>query len=268
MSHLLESNFQFTQGLFRISVGSILNSSSLLTAALNQALTLLLGLLPELQGIVVQPLGFLTALTLQAQNLASNGLQLLQGLLAAGFMLLGMLTLDLGSVLLKLLTALLSLLFQLLTACRELLLLLRQLALHLLLKLGALLSSRLQQLLALLACLFAQLQHLTLRLLSDRGGADQLLVLPFGLLNDLFRLLLCRIDEFVTSLQQLGGAFELLRKGLAHCVEHFDGITLVDQTPATEWNTTSLEKDILQLIQMVEDSEASVAHVTGVGKSN
>ena len=183
-------------------------------------------------------------------------------------MLLGVLTLDLGSVLLQLLTALLSFLFQLLTACSELLLLLRQLALHLLLQLGALLARRLQQLLALLACLFAQLQHLTLRLLADRGGADQLLVLPFGLLNDLVRLLLCRIDEFVASLQQLRGAFNLLRQGLAHCVEHFDGITLVDQTPATERNATALEKDILQLIQMVEDSEASVAHVTGVGKPN
>ena len=46
------------------------------------------------------------------------------------------------------------------------------------------------------------------------------------------------------------------------------GIALVHQTPATERNATALQKDILQLIQMVEDSEASVAHVTGVGKPN
>ncbi|QNI42345.1 hypothetical protein SynA1528_01314 [Synechococcus sp. A15-28] len=235
---------------------------------MNQPLTLLLGLLTELQGIVMESLGFFATLTLQSQALASDGLQFLQGLLATGFMLLRVLAFELRRVLLQLLTALLSLLLQLLPACGELLFLLGQLALHLLFQLGALLTRGLQQLLALLSGLFTKLQHLTFRLLTHRGGAHQLFVLTLGLLNDLISLLFGRGDELVPSLQQLSSPLNLFGQSVPNGIQDFNGITLVHQTPATERNATALKKDILQLIQMVEDSEASVAHVTGVGKPN
>ena len=122
--------------------------------------------------------------------------------------------------------------------------------------------------LALLSGLFAKLQHLTFRLLTHRSGAHQLFVLTLGLLNDLISLLFGCGDELVPSLHQLSSPLNLLGQGVPNGIQNFDGITLIHQTPATERNATALQKDILQLIQMVEDSEAGVAHVTGVGKPN
>tara|TARA_B100001939_G_scaffold312478_1_gene295675 strand:+ start:1983 stop:2963 length:981 start_codon:yes stop_codon:yes gene_type:complete len=264
LRHFLETDFELTQGLFRIAVGSVLNARRLVTAPLNQPLALLLGLLPELQGIVMESLSFLPTLTLQAQALPADGLQFLQGLLTACLMLLGVLSLDLSRILFQLLTTLLSLLFQLLTTSGELLLLLRQLALHLLFQLGALLTGGLQQLLALLPCLFAKFENLPLCLLTHRGGAHQLFMLTLGLLNDLVCLLLGGIDELIATLQKLSSTLNLLGQRLTDCIQNFDGITFVDQTTATEGNATALKKNILQLIQMIEDNQASVAHVTGV----
>ena len=93
-------------------------------------------------------------------------------------------------------------------------------------------------------------------------------MLTLGLLNDLVCLLLGGIDELIATLQKLSSTLNLLWQRLTDCIQNFDGITFVDQTTATEGNATALKKNILQLIQMIEDNQASVAHVTGVGKPN
>ena len=95
LGHLLQANLQFSQGLFRVTVGTVLNTRSLLTAALDQGFTLLLRLLTELQGIVVNPLGLVPALLLQTQTLTTDRFEILKGLLTVGFVLLGVLALDL-----------------------------------------------------------------------------------------------------------------------------------------------------------------------------
>ena len=89
-------------------------------------------------------------------------------------------------------------------------------------------------------------------------------MLTLGLLNDLVCLLLGGIDELIATLQKLSSTLELLGQRLTDCIQNFNGIALVDQTTATEGNATALEKNILQLIQMIEDNQASVVHVTGV----
>ena len=73
LSHIFESCFQLSQGLFGITVGAVLHSSSFLTAAMNQRFTLLLSLLPKLQCIVVDALGFITTFLLKTQSFIANG---------------------------------------------------------------------------------------------------------------------------------------------------------------------------------------------------
>ena len=76
---------------------------------MDQRLALLLGLLAELQRIVVNPLGLVPSFLLQAQGFLANGLQILQRLLAIGFMLFSMLSFELNSVSFELLDLLLGL---------------------------------------------------------------------------------------------------------------------------------------------------------------
>ena len=89
LCHFLQANFQFTQGLLRIAIGTVLNTRSLLTTALNQGFTLLLSLLTELEGIVVNPLGLVATFLLQTQPLTADRLKILKCLLTVGFVLLG-----------------------------------------------------------------------------------------------------------------------------------------------------------------------------------
>tara|TARA_B100000674_G_scaffold379538_1_gene322171 strand:- start:533 stop:748 length:216 start_codon:yes stop_codon:yes gene_type:complete len=56
---------ELSQGLFGITVRTVLNVASLLAASLNQRLTLLLRLLTELQCILVQSLRFSLGFLLQ-----------------------------------------------------------------------------------------------------------------------------------------------------------------------------------------------------------
>ena len=69
-------------------------------------------------------------------------------------------------------------------------------------------------------------------------------------------------------MEQLIGLGDLSGQCGSHSIHQLNGILLIDQPTATEGNATALEKNILQLIQMIEDNQASVAHVTGVGKPN
>tara|TARA_B100001175_G_scaffold14826_1_gene11320 strand:+ start:527 stop:802 length:276 start_codon:yes stop_codon:yes gene_type:complete len=78
LSHLFESLLEFTEGLFRITVGPVLNIPSFLTAALNQRFTLLLRLLSELQSILMQSLRFSLSFFLQAKSFHTNLLELLE----------------------------------------------------------------------------------------------------------------------------------------------------------------------------------------------
>ncbi|QNJ00231.1 hypothetical protein SynA1562_01400 [Synechococcus sp. A15-62] len=77
---------------------------------MDKRLALLLGLLAELQRIVVNPLGFVPAFLLQAQGFLTNGLQILQRMLAIGFMLFSVLSFELNGVGFDLLDLLMSLL--------------------------------------------------------------------------------------------------------------------------------------------------------------
>ena len=230
---------------------------------MNQGFTLLLRLLTELEGIVVNPLGLVAAFLLQTQPLTADRLKILKRLLTVGFVLLGVLALDLRSLLLELLTTLQPLLFQLLPAGSELLLLLSRLGLHLLLELGVLLACVLKNLLTLLAGLFAQFVHLTFRLLADRGIVHQLFTLALRLLDDLLSLLTGRVDELIATVEQLARSLHLLRQRLPNGIEHLHGVPFVDETATGERKTTSLQNNFFQLIELIEDGEPGVTHVTG-----
>ena len=93
-------------------------------------------------------------------------------------------------------------------------------------------------------------------------------MLTLGLLNDLRRLLLGCIDEFIAFFDQFDSDFDFPRQGIADRIQQFNRIVFVDQTTAAERDPTALEKNILELIQMIEDNQASVAHVNGAGKPN
>jgi hypothetical protein len=99
--------------------------------------------------------------------------------------------------LLKFLATLQSLLFNLLPAGGKVLLLFGDFGLNLLFNTGTLLACCLKQLLALLSGLIAEVIYLTLGLLPNRGTVNELLPLALRLLNDLFGLLPCRIDEVI-----------------------------------------------------------------------
>ena len=110
MGHFLEAHFQLTQCLLGVTVGPVLNACCFLAAALDQRLALLLGLLAELQRVVVNPLGLIAAFLLQTQGFTANRLQILQRLLSVGFVLLSVMALEFRCVGLDLLDLLLGLL--------------------------------------------------------------------------------------------------------------------------------------------------------------
>ena len=232
-----------------------------------------MGLLAELKRIFMNAFGLVAAFLLKSQGFKTNGLQILQSLLAVGFMLFGVLALQFNSVGLNLLDLLLRLLatdfeslslltlqlnrlliqvlatlegflFQLLAAGGELLLHLRQLALHLLLQLGALLPRFLKQLLTLLARLFTQIIHLPFRLLADGSIVHQLIALTLGLLDNLFRAPAGGVDELVAAIQQFDSLLQLIRQTVPHGVEQFNRVgelkairRAVDESPVylTNW---------------------------------
>jgi len=78
LSHFFEPLLEFTECLFRITVGTVLNIPSFLAAALNQGFTLLLGLLSKLQSILVQSFRFSLSFFLQAKSFHTNLLELLE----------------------------------------------------------------------------------------------------------------------------------------------------------------------------------------------
>ena len=134
----------------------------------------MLGLLAELQRIVVQTFGFITGFLLQAQPLTADRVQVLEGLLTGCFVLVHVLLFAFHSLLIQLLATLQTFLLKLLPACGVLLLEFGQLALNLLLQGRALLTGGLQQFFALLAGLFPQLVDLAFRFLADRCVVHQL----------------------------------------------------------------------------------------------
>ena len=189
-------------------------------------------------------------------------------LLPACFMLLGVVTLQVNRLLIQLLATFEGFLFQLLTPGRELLLQLRQLALHLLFQLRPLLTRRLAQLLALLAGLFTHLIHLPLRFLADGGVVHQLFTLTLGLLNDLFGAPAGGVDELVPPIKQFDGPLKLLRKTVPHGIQQLNGIGFVDQTSAGEGQSTAFQDNFLQLIELIENGEPDVVHLSWRGKPN
>ena len=195
-------------------------------------------------------------------------LDLLLGLLAARFVLLPMLTLQINRLLIQLLATLQGFLFQLLAPSGELLLHLCQLALHLLFQLGALLARRLEQLLTLLASLISHFIHLPLRFLTDGCVVDQLFTLALGLLNNLFRVLARGVDELIPPINQLCGPFEFLRQSLPDGIQELNGIGFVHQTSAGERKSTAFQNDFLQLIELIENGEPDVVHLSWQGKPN
>ena len=112
LAHLLEPAFQFGGHLLGVAVGALLDRGGFLAAAADQCLALLLGLLAELQGIVLHPLGFGLAALLQAQRFLADLLKLRQALLTRLLVLLGQLALQLQRLLFQLLVALSVVLLQ------------------------------------------------------------------------------------------------------------------------------------------------------------
>ncbi|QNI67630.1 hypothetical protein SynBMKMC1_01550 [Synechococcus sp. BMK-MC-1] len=227
----------------------------------------MLGLLPELQCILMQTFGFALSLFLKSQPLLTNLIQLLHGLEAIALMLFAELTLQLIGFLIKLLTALQGLLFQLLSTGGVLLLQLGLLGLHLLFHLRGLMARRLQKLLTLLANLFPHLIHLPLSFLTNRGLRHQLFALLLRSRDDFVCLGTSRGDELVTLLQQLISLRHLGRHGLANRVQQLNGILLIHKPATAEGNSASLEHDLLKLIELVEYGEPDLAHRDGGAKA-
>ena len=169
----------------------------------DQGLALLLGLLPELEGIVVEPFRLGLAVALDAVAFLADGFQLGHRLLPAAFMLFEQLAIPFGGFLVEVLTSCLGFLFQLLASDSELLLHLGHAGLQVLFRQGGLLPAGEDQLLPLLAGLLAQFGALPLRFLPHGGGGDQALPFPSGLGQDLLSLLAGLLDKAVPLTQQI-----------------------------------------------------------------
>ena len=169
----------------------------------DQGFALLLGLLPELEGIVVEPFRLGLAVALDAVAFLADGFQFSHRLLPAAFMLFEQLAISFGGFLVEVLTSCLGFLFQLLASDGELLLHLSHAGLQVLFRQGGLLPSGQDQLLPLLAGLLAQFAALPLRFLPHGGGGDQTLPFPSGLGQDLLGLLAGLLDEAVPLTQQI-----------------------------------------------------------------
>jgi hypothetical protein len=191
----LETGFQLTENLLGIAVGPILNGTSVLAGAGHQHITLLLGLLAELDGFLVEAFSFCLAVPLNAQALLTNGFQLLEGLLTDPLMLLHQLAGAIDRLGLQLGATLLSFLLQLLTTGSEGLIHLGHPPLVLLFGLGRLGADLGLELFPLEARLLTHIGRLALCLLADRGGGDELFPLPSGLGHDLLSLLLGLLDK-------------------------------------------------------------------------
>ena len=100
--------------MFGVPIRTVLNSDCLLTGALDQAFTLLLGLLAILKSVLMQTFRFGLCFLLQTNTFLTDLLEFLQGLLAVAFVLFTELALQLNRFLIKLLTALKRFLLQLL----------------------------------------------------------------------------------------------------------------------------------------------------------
>ena len=161
-----------------------------------------------------------------------------------------------------------SLLFNLLPAGGKVLLLFGDFGLNLLFNAGTLLACCLKKLLALLAGLIAEVIHLTLGLLSNSGTINELLPLALRLLNNLFGLLPCRIDEVIPALNQFCGSFNFFRKSLSNGIKNLNGIPFVDEATTGKWETTAFQYDLLELIKLIENGEPHVVHLSGVRKLN
>jgi hypothetical protein len=170
--------------------------------------------------------------------------------------------------LLKFSATLLSLLFNLLPAGGKVLLLFGDFGLNLLFNTGTLLACCLKKLLALLAGLIAEVIHLTLGLLPNRGTVNELLPLALRLLNDLFGLLPCRIDEVIPALNQLCGSFNFFGKSLTNGIKNLDGIPFVNEATTGKWEPTAFQYDLLELIKLIENGEPHVVHFSGIRKLN
>jgi hypothetical protein len=161
-----------------------------------------------------------------------------------------------------------SLLFNLLPAGGKVLLLFGDFGLNLLFNAGTLLACCLKKLLALLAGLIAEVIHLTLGLLSNRSTINELLPLALRLLNNLFGLLPCRIDEVIPALNQFCGSFNFFWKSLSNGIKNLNGIPFVDEATTGKWETTAFQYDLLELIKLIENGEPHVVHLSGVRKLN
>jgi len=76
----LEATFQFSQSLFGVAIGSVLDCCGFLAAVLNQRFALLLSLLAVVQGILMETFGFALSLLLQAKAFLSDLLKILHRL--------------------------------------------------------------------------------------------------------------------------------------------------------------------------------------------
>lgn len=261
LAEFLEPALQFPQHLLGVMVGPFLNRGGLMAGSGDQCFALLLGLLAELERIVVEPLRLGLAVTLDPVALLADRFELSQCLLPTAFVLFEQLAVPLAGFLIEVLAPRLGFLLQLLAPGGELLLHLGQAGLEVLLRLGSLLPGGKNQLLPLLAGLLAHLAALALRLLTHGGGGDQCLPFAPGLTENLLGLVAGLLDEALPLAQQILGLGNLVGQGGAEGVHRFDGVLLIHQTSATEGDAAAFENDVLELIELVENGDARLAHV-------
>ena len=153
-----------------------------------------------------------------------------------------------------------SLLFELLTPTGELVFHLGQARLLFLFSGRRLLAALGQKLLAVLAGLLPHLHRLLFSLLSDGGGADQLIALPGGRSHHFLGPVTGLGNEFVTLTQQFDRLPQLCGQGFPHSVDHLDGILLIHQAPAAERHPRSIEQQILNLIDLIDHGDIGFSH--------
>jgi hypothetical protein len=263
LAEVLKTGFQLTKHLLGVAVGPILNGTSVLAGAGHQHITLLLGLLAELDGFLVEPFSLCLAVPLHAQALLTNGFKLLERLLPDPLMLLHQLAGAIHRLSLQLGATLLGFLLQLLTTGSEGLIHLGHPPLVLLFGLGRLCAGLGLELLRLEARLLTHIGRLALCLLANGRCGDELIPLPSRLGHDLLSLLLGFLDKALPLAQELIGLGNLEGKGLPQGIHRLDGVLLIHQTPSTEGNTAAVENDLFKLIELVENRDARLGHVNG-----
>jgi hypothetical protein len=214
LAEVLQAGFQFPEHLLGITVSPFLDGTCVLAGTGHQLITLLLSLLAELDGFLMEPFGLGLAVPLNAQTLLTDGFKLLKSLLPDPLVLLHQLARAFHRLGLQLGAALLGFLLELLTTGSKSLIHLRQPTLVLLLCLGSLSADLGLELFSMNAGLLTHICGLALCLLANGRGGNELFPFSPRLGHDFLGLLLGLLNETFPLTQELIGLGNLEGKGL------------------------------------------------------